>query len=128
MLRLIHHPNSLQEKIEWEGWSRKTASWLTISAEDILNFPMLTIQELTEITLGCYLIKQVLSYTEKHLKEDGSHDLLLHRQSDTILCVKIQSRHTSSKLYNLWIEFNTDGRNTINSWYCQCKACARAVG
>ena len=33
-----------------------------------------------------------------------------------------------SRPHNLWIEYNTDTRNPINSWYCQCKAGARMVG
>lgn len=79
MLRLIQKPNSLQKKVEKEGWSRKTVIWRTIDAEAIPDFPRLTFEELTELTLGCYQIKQARSYTEEHLKDDGSYELFLYR-------------------------------------------------
>ena len=44
-----------------------------------------------------------------------------------ILRVSIQSRHTSSKAYRLWIEYGRDGKS-INGWYCKCRTGARTLG
>ena len=111
-----------------EVWSRKTPSWRSISTEAFIHFLRLTLDELTELSLSCYQIKQAQSYTEKHVTEDGSYELFLHWGTETVLRVEIQSRNTSTRPYNLWIEYNTDTRNRINSWYCQCKVVARTVG
>ena len=70
------------------------------------------------ITLGVYQLKQAKSYTEEHLSDDGMHSFLVHKQERKILRVQIQSRHTSFKVYNLWIETNA-GPNPISVWYCQ---------
>ena len=77
--------------MEKEGWSRKPASWRSISTEAFIDFLRVTLEELTELTLRYYQIKQAQSYTEKHLREDGSYELFL------------------------WIEYNTDTQNPINS-------------
>lgn len=39
--------------------------------------------------------------------------------------MRLQSRHTSSKSYLVWIKFNSEN---IISWYCKCRAGARTVG
>ena len=49
----------------------------------------------------------------------------LYRESEGLLCLKLQSRHVSSKCYMLWIKYDAD---RIQSWYCKCKAGARTVG
>ena len=38
----------------------------------------------------------------------------------------MQSRHTSSKTYNLWIQYEPEEK--ISGWYCQCKTGARTIG
>ena len=38
---------------------------------------------------------------------------------------RIQSRHTSAKLYDIWVE--QDGK-TVTGWYCQCTIGTRIVG
>ena len=65
-------------------------------------------------------------YRRKLLSDDGMYSFLVHKQEGNILRVQIQSRHTSSKVYNLWIETNV-GPNPISGWYCQCKSGARVV-
>lgn len=72
-----------------------------------------------------YQIKQAKLYTDEHLSDDGLYSVFIHRQERSIIRVQIQSRHTSSKVYNLWIQFNV-GINPVDGWYCQCKA--RVVG
>ena len=52
------------------------------------------------------------------------YSFLVFKQERNILRVQIQSRHTSSKVLNLWIETNA-GPNPISGWYCQCKSGAR---
>ena len=72
----------------------------------------LTFEELTESTSTCYQIKQVQSYTEKHLREDSSYELFLHRGTESVLSIEIQSRNTSTSLK---ISGLNDTRNPINS-------------
>ena len=127
MLRLASQPNHLRERVEEKRWAKKKASWLPITQESLPDFPRLTLDELRYITLGVYQLKQAKSYTEEHLSDDGMYFFMVHKHERNILRVQIQSRHTSSKVYNLWIETNARP-NPISGWYCQRKSGARVVG
>ena len=48
------------------------------------------------------------------------------KKDQNILRVQIRSRHTSSKVNNLWIETHAEPYPIIR-WFCQCKSGARVV-
>jgi len=125
MLSLSKHPNMLKMRAENEGWSRKRVDWIRIAAVDLHDFPRLTYAELCDLTMGIYQLKQARSYTAEHTHDGGTYDFFIHRQSPTLLRVQIQSRHTQSRLYNLWLEYSS---TAVLQWYCQCKVGARVVG
>jgi hypothetical protein len=81
--------------------------------------------EIRELTLGVYQVKLARSYTQEHRRSDGSYDILVNSEVPSILSAKIQSRHTSSKQYKLWIKY---GEILISGWYCTCKNGSRVVG
>jgi len=62
------------------------------------------------------------------MAENGDYMLYVQKQEADILRVKLQSRHTSSKQYQLWIRYEKDGFDPIKDWYCQCKTGAQTVG
>lgn len=126
MLALVHKPNILQQRAENEGWSRKQVIWEPLTSTAVSDFPRLTLQEIRELTLGVYQIKQARSYTREHKdSHSGMYELSLHRQESNILRIQLQSRHTSAKRYNLWLSFSS---THVTAWYCQCKSGARTVG
>lgn len=125
MLSLSKQRNDLAEKVEDENWSRKTVIWEKIDENAVTDFPRLTFEELKELTLGVYQLKQASSYTTEHFNDDGMYELYSYKESADILRVKIQSWHTSSKIYSLWIQYHRTG---VLGWYCQCKVGARTVG
>lgn len=127
MLQLVGTRNLLQQRVEQENWARKNATWIPVTVDTVVDFPKLTENELRFITLGSYQIKQAKSYTQEHLASDGMYKLFIHKESTDILRVRIQSRHITSKQYNLWIQY-TIGINPITGWYCQCKTGVRTVG
>jgi len=62
------------------------------------------------------------------LSDDGNYILFVHKEESDIIRVKLQSRHTSSKQYQLWIRYEKDSFDPIKGWFCQCKNGARTVG
>ncbi|KAL1497411.1 hypothetical protein ABEB36_008388 [Hypothenemus hampei] len=94
--------------------------WSPRSIVDIYRDCNLTLK----ITIGVYHLKQASSYTREHM----SDELYVHQEELDILRVKLQSRHTSSKQYQLWIRYEKDSFDPIRGWYCQCKNGARTVG
>lgn len=55
------------------------------------------------------------------------YELSVYMQCQNVMRVQIQSRQTSSKIYNLWTEYQVE-TNPIKSGYCKCKTGARLVG
>ena len=58
------------------------------------------------------------------------YELMVGREAKDLLCVKIQSRHVSSRSYNVWIQYSStnEGADAITGWYCTCPVGARLVG
>ena len=56
---------------------------------------------------------------------DGKSNIYIHEENETFLRVKIQSMHTSSKKYILWIRYS---KSMVESWYCTWRSSARVMG
>ena len=127
MLDLVKMANCLQRTVEENGWARKRAIWTLVSESELLDFPRFTWDELRSLTIGIYQLKQSRSYTHEYLNQRGLYSLYVHREDPSVIRLQLRSRHTSSKVYNLWIKTGA-GRSPNIDWYCQCKVGARVVG
>ena len=93
------------------------------------DFPVLSEEYLSSLTLGTYQLKQARCYTLEHLSENCDYKIEIHPEAEDLLRVRIQSRHSGSKRYFLWIQLSSDDEtDPVQSWYCQCKAGARTLG
>ncbi|KAK3095980.1 hypothetical protein FSP39_021599 [Pinctada imbricata] len=123
MLHLSRKVNELKNYVEENGLVRKTAKWKRVNDDDIDDFPTIDEERLRNITCGTYQLKLSTSYIQEHV--DNESDIFIHKDDPTLLRIKIQSRHTSSRKYTVWIRYSdTD----VESWYCLCRAGARVVG
>lgn len=101
-------------------------SWKRIDAHDAaVNFPTLSEEDVRQLTFGTYQIRQANSYIREHVDETGQYAIDVSQMESDLIHCRLQSRHSSSTLYNLWIKF-TDC--AVTSWYCQCKSGARTLG
>ena len=114
--------NLAAQRVEDENLGKRTAIWKEPS-NNLDDFPRLTEDDLRNITCGVYQIKMSSSYIHEHL--EGNYQFFVHREDETLLRIKLQSRHISSKVYILWIEYNPI---EVTAWYCKCKSGARVVG
>lgn len=89
-----------------------------------LIFP-LSEEDVRQLTFGTYQIRQANSYIREHVDETGQYAIDVSQMESDLIHCRLQSRHSSSTLYNLWIKF-TDC--AVTSWYCQCKSGARTLG
>ncbi|VDI64698.1 Hypothetical predicted protein [Mytilus galloprovincialis] len=126
MLEKSRQNNNIKTMVEEENLMRKRTVYQTVNSFELTDFPVLTLDDLRELTMGIYQIKQAPLYTREHLAEEsGLYELHLVRDKPNLIRCKIQSRHTNSAVHTLWIEYNSD---TVTGWYCTCKAGARTVG
>ena len=127
MMVLAKSSNTLQGKVFKHSWDKKRVIWKKINDSNLEDFPELTENELRDLTMGIYQLKQAESYTDEHFDDNGLYEIMTHKEEDNIIKAQIRSRHTSSKTYTLWIEYN-QGLNPITGWYCGCRSGARTVG
>ncbi|CAG2221696.1 unnamed protein product [Mytilus edulis] len=117
--------NQVQKYVEDNNLIHKKAIYSEVNGtENVLDFPKLTLQQIRDITMGVYQLKQAPRYTESHLSDDNYMPQTC-RDRPNLLRVKLTSRHSSSRVYSLWIEFSGD---EVTGWYCTCKVGARVVG
>ena len=125
MLKKSQQPNKLLTFLQKNNLIHKRTLFKELQEDDpeLNNFPKLSIESLRDITLGVYQVKQAPSYSKEHMC-NGSYNILIHKENQNLVKVKIQSRHIRS-----WVEFDpNDIQELITSWYCTCKVGARVVG
>ncbi|XP_062608957.1 uncharacterized protein LOC134270728 [Saccostrea cucullata] len=141
---LLHHPeddevakkmlerslmeNPLKLFVEENNLARRRSAYRKLDGESLQDFPRLSLDILRSITLGVYQIKQAPNYAREHISEEGNFDLLVCKESESLLQVKIQSRHTKAAVHTLWIDYSCGTDLPIKGWYCTCKVGARMVG
>ena len=122
MLYLSRQINTLRQRVEDENLERRSIIWK--SPDNCLaDFPHLDETELRNITCGVYQLKLSFSYMQEYL--EGNSEIFVHQEDDHLIRVRLQSRHTSSRTYLLWIEYSP---TEVTTWYCKCRAGARVVG
>lgn len=121
MLYLSKQVNQLKEQVEEQHLDRRSVCWKEVS--EVVDFPQLDEERLRELTCGSYQLRLSSSYAQEHIEGDCA--IHMHKEEDGLLRIRMQSRHTSSKTYQLWKKYE-DG--DIIAWYCKCRAGARVVG
>lgn len=109
--------------VEAKQLPKRGKVWQKADEMTLADFPKLSEEQLRELTLGVYQLRLSSSYMQEHL--DGNCDIYFYAEKPYLLCVKMQSRHVSSRQYMLWIRYTHVG---IEAWYCLCRAGARVVG
>jgi hypothetical protein len=124
--------NMLMSRVE--KLKRKRTSNISTNI-DSLNFPKLSNEDLKDLTLGVYQLKQARSYTREHLNEEGLYEFEFIPEESDLIKIKINSRHLSQTVYTVFIELNkSNDKNSkkenspIKSYYCDCKNGSRTVG
>ncbi|XP_062589596.1 uncharacterized protein LOC134251226 isoform X2 [Saccostrea cucullata] len=121
MQYLSRQINHLKEEVEEKKLDSRSATWK--HPDELQDFPRLDEDQLRELTCGTYQVKLSSSYAEEHFG-NGS-DIMVHKEDQSLIRVRIRSRHVSSKSYLLWIRYD---EASVIGWYCKCRAGARVVG
>lgn len=122
--------NELKDEIESLGIQRMSAKWEKANENTIPDFPELSLEDLKRLTLGTYQVKIAEKYVEQHLREDSDFGIFVHRENDTIIRARIQSRFSKSKKHNTFVKFDVEntGLEAIKGYYCSCKVGERTLG
>ncbi|XP_065937114.1 uncharacterized protein [Magallana gigas] len=121
MQYLSRQINKLKEEVEEKKLDTRSAIWK--HPDELQDFPRLDEDQLRELTCGTYQVKLASSYAEEHF--GNGCDIMVHKEDQSLIRVRIRSRHISSKSYLLWIRYD---EGSVIGWYCRCRAGARVVG
>jgi hypothetical protein len=126
MLKKLNEKNTLIEKIR--AHKRKRFKYTSVDLNSF-SFPKLDLTYLLNLTIGVYQLKQAKSYTREHLNENGLYEFELIPENKNLIKIKINSRHSSSTIYTLFIEIDRNKHfDPIKAYYCDCKVGARTIG
>ena len=102
MLELSEKNNQVKTKAE--GFPKNVSKNKLIDAFE-LNFPLLSLEYLEQLTIGTYQLKSVKRYTNDHSGPDGEYLIEYYLEESQFLRVKMKSRHSSSDFYNVYVNF-----------------------
>lgn len=123
--------NLMEDKVK-EFDLKKNAKWRKASASTVVGFPRLSESDVKKITLGPYQIAKGERYIERDLKADPSYTVMVHKEMDGIIRVKLQSRFRRAITHNVWIEYKDDAfrepASRILGYFCYCEQGARNLG
>ena len=125
ILKLPDETNKIKNFVENMKKYNKV-SWIVKEANDAaLDFPNLDFNELQELALGIYQLKQARSYTTEHLTLNELYTFQVVKGRPDLIRSRIQSRHETSTKYDVYVQYN---KKSISGWYCTYPNGARVVG
>ena len=84
---LIDETNALQEYVkEIKDDNEKKPMWTGLDAsEAVKDFPRLSLDDLMELTLVIYQVKQTKAYTIEHIDPDGTYEIKVTKVDEAII-------------------------------------------
>ncbi|KMQ87335.1 hypothetical protein RF55_13409 [Lasius niger] len=135
LLQKAREPNIVKALVEAENLA-------TRNVEERLDFPVLTLEYLKNLTIGVYQVKLALSYIQdKQRDEDEELHIEMLRDRNRLpepgfLRARVFSRFRNAAKHQLWIAYQStnedendqENEDPIQDYYCTCKSGARTVG
>lgn len=145
MLRRSRVPNVVQARVEIENFGRRNGGWARLNENHALNFPILDLDYLKEITIGVYQINLSPSYIQDKLQREGTETFEFDERFDEpgLIRVRVYSRFRNAMKHQLFIAYRIEddeneeahGRDeedieqgVIFGYYCTCRSGARTLG
>lgn len=104
----LNKPNTLYEFLNNKALLHSRCKFEKNGENQALDFPILSNDELTKLSLGSYQLAQSLSYICEHL-ENNKFNFMLCKIEKNLICAKIQSSHKSAKIYSIFIKYIPKG-------------------
>ena len=127
MLSLLNETNELKNYVaRIKHGTERRLKWEALDASGtIMDFPRLSFDDLMELTLGVYQLKQAKTYAVEHIDPDGAYEVKVAVAEQAIVQARIQSRHANSIQYHVWLKYSS---KEIQGWHCTCTVGSRIIG
>ena len=134
--------------VEIEKFNTRNAQrWVQLDAGQLLDFPVLTIQFLKNLTVEVYEVKLAPSYVQVKLQRDDEEFHIEMLRGDNgvpqpgFIKIRVFFRFRNASKYQLWITYRPNGEDDmdygmaddeeltpIEGYYCTCRSGARTLG
>jgi len=132
---LEHKENELQKWVVSKNIEGPllVKDWKKADASVIGDFSKLSWDELEDLFLGFYQLKQGRRYIRQHLNPTGDFEIQVFKhpeEGEGIISAKLQSRFRSNIKHLLFSQYdkNLSGLQSILGVYCKCQVGARTKG
>ncbi|KYN19756.1 hypothetical protein ALC57_07909 [Trachymyrmex cornetzi] len=154
LLEKAKEPNVVQALIEVNNLHTRNAQrWVRLSADQLQDFPVLTLEFLKNLTCGIYQLELSPSYIQDKLQRDQLEEFqveMLRNQNRLsepgLMRVRVFSRFRNATKHQLWISYRPIGDGEVDEndgievynrleddppiqgYYCTCRSGARTLG
>jgi hypothetical protein len=124
--------NRLAKQVDERGLDRKRKVSETKDAATFNEFPSLTEEDLQDLTLGTYQLKQGIAYSVEHITAKNRFEIEKYKLDDMsgLIRAKLQSKHINRSQYSAYVQYEPNGEGTqaVKGYTCRCENGLRTVG
>jgi len=103
------------------------ATFQSVTADDILDFPEMTEKDLKILFTDSYQLSQAVSYLAEMVDKDGKLKLEYVKAQSNILKLKVPSRHISRIAYSYFLRYKPNSVG-LTHYTCECANKKRTIG
>ena len=85
MMALARSSNKLQQNATDNKWDKRRNIWKTIEVSEMPDLPQLNENELRDLTMGVYKIRQAKCYSKEHQTETGKYKIFVNKAQDGVI-------------------------------------------
>ena len=108
ILQRMDLSNLLQEFVQMNSLDTKRVVWISVDSASLTDFSILSEEDLRDVCMGVYQIKQAKSYSAVNFTEEDAM-VFYYKEAPDIVRFKIASRHHSNKEYQCFIHYQPNG-------------------
>ena len=96
--------NTLAAEVEQKSWC-KNLVFQSISSDDTLDFPEITIKDLTILFPGTCQLCQALSYLAEMIGQNCQFKVQYVKEQSNVLKLQVSSQHINRKIYRCFMKY-----------------------
>ena len=138
MIRRSRMPYVVQARVEVDNLIRRNGQWMRLNNQGLVDFPVLDLDYLRNLTVETYQINLSSSYIQDKLIRDNDEQFQLDENINEpgFFRVRLYSRFRNATRHQLFIPYVVDdgnqnyeenGIDLIQGYYCTCQSGARTL-
>lgn len=131
-------PNVVKARVEVDNLIRRNGQWVPLNDQGLIDFPILNLNYLRDLTVGTYQVDLSSSYIQDKLIRDNDEQFQLDENVNEpgFLRIRLYSRFRNATKHQVFISYvandeddqDYDQNDVIQGYYCTCQSGARTLG